>query len=292
VYPSSDSIETSVPPPNIDATRLVPLFAFGAVVLSLFDAFHTHGGTMARAGFAPALRGNVTVPKLIQLHTSPFSERVRWAFDVKRVPYEKASYTVVGGEEELARLTGQRQVPVLVLEDRVIPDSTAILEWLETCAPAVPLLPAAARERAQAMLYEELACAVLGPEARQLLVGRMLVAGDERLVQYGRFLGRKYGHSEFVEGRARAAVRRALTIFVQALEGRRYLVGDTFTRADLTLAAMLMVVHPASDDLFVCSPSWMRPMFEDPMHTEAQFAPLFAFRDRVYREHRGGPVAP
>jgi len=142
------------------------------------------------------------------------------------------------------------------------------------------------------MLYEELACSVLGPEARQLLVGRLLAAKGARLAQFGAFLARKYGHSEFAEARGRAAVRRVLTIFSAALDGRRYLVGDSFTRADLTLAAMLMVVRPAAEELFVCSPASMRAMFEDPMHEEPQFAPLFDYRDRVYRDHRGGVVAP
>jgi glutathione S-transferase len=54
-----------------------------------------------------------TRPKLIGLHTSPFTERARWAFDHKKARYERVAYRVVAGEEELYKLSGQRHVPVL-----------------------------------------------------------------------------------------------------------------------------------------------------------------------------------
>jgi glutathione S-transferase len=154
------------------------------------------------------MKARMTPTKLIHLHTSPFSERVRWALDLKGVVYEKANYAVSTGEEDLITLTGQRQVPVLVAGDEVIPDSTAILEWLEQHVPNPPLVPTNPRDHAQVMLYEELACAVLAPEGRQMLIARLLKSEDELPHRFGRFLAKKYAHSEFALARARAAVRR------------------------------------------------------------------------------------
>jgi len=90
--------------------------------------------------------------KLIQLYQSPWSERARWGFAFKGVPYEKQDYQIGAGEEELKKLTGQAQVPVLLVNGTVIPDSTAILNWLEEQKPQTALMPAADKERAEVML--------------------------------------------------------------------------------------------------------------------------------------------
>ena len=50
--------------------------------------------------------------KMIGLYQSPWSERARWGFEYKNVPYEKEDYQIGAGEENLKKQTGQAQVPV------------------------------------------------------------------------------------------------------------------------------------------------------------------------------------
>jgi glutathione S-transferase len=233
-----------------------------------------------------------TLPKLIGLHTSPFTERARWAFDHKKARYERVAYRIAAGEEELYALSGQRQVPVLVVGDEAIPDSTAILDWLEQRSPEPPLLPEDPTLEAQVRLLEDIACGALAPQARLLLVGRMLSSNEESAVRLGRFFAKKYGHSDHAERSARGTVRRVARTLTAALGGRSHFVGDAFTRADLTVAAMLLVVCPPPEEFFVCSPPWTRVVFEDPLRGESEIQPLFAWRDTVYRRHRGGQVRP
>jgi glutathione S-transferase len=246
-----------------------------------------HGSNHARSGKITLMN---TVPTLIGLHTSPFAERVRWAFDIKKLLYERATYRIGEGEEELFKLSGQRQIPVLVAGADVIPDSSAILEWLEAKAPGPALLPDDPALRVQASLYEELALSAIAPNARQLFIGRLLGAGADRAVELGRFFARKYGHSELAERSARVALRRALTVLATALSGRRYLVGDAFSRADLTVSALLLVVRMPPEELFAAAPAWTRGAFDDPLANEDALRSVFAYRDRIYREHRGGRV--
>lgn len=229
--------------------------------------------------------------KLIQLYQSPWSERARWGFEFKGVPYEKQDYQIAVGEEELKKLTGQAQVPVLLVNGAVIPDSTAILNWLEEQKPQPALMPASDKERAEVMLWEELMDWVLGPQGRLLILGKFLRSDDPQFQQGGQFMGQKYQHSPYTEEHAKAAVRRVLTILKHFLAGRDYLVGNSFTRADLTTASMLAVVNPPPDDLFFC-PAPVRARFTDPIAQSPEFAPLFAWRDQIYRKHRGGPVKP
>lgn len=233
----------------------------------------------------------MSTAKMIQLYPSPWSERARWGFAFKGVPYEKEEYQIGAGEEALKKTTGQAQVPVLLVEGKVIPDSTNILNWLEEHKPQPALLPTSDKARAEVMMWEELMDWVLGPQGRLLILGRFLRSGDPQLQQGGQFMGQKYQHSEYAEAHARAAVERILTILTHTLEGRAYLVGDTFTRADLTTASLLNVVNPPPDDLYAF-PAPLRAMFSDPLTQDSRFASVFAWRDHIYRKHRGGQVTP
>ena len=229
--------------------------------------------------------------KLIQLYQSPWSERARWGFEYKGVPYEKEDYQIGAGEEALKKQTGQAQVPVLLVDGQVIPDSTAILNWLEEHQPQPALLPTSDKARAEVMMWEELMDWVLGPQGRLLILGRFLQSDNPQMQQGGQFMGQKYQYSAYAEKHAREAVGRILTILSHALADKAYLVGDTFTRADLTTASILAVVNPPPDDLFLV-PAPVRAMFAEPLAQKPQFASVFAWRDQIYRKHRGGPVKP
>src|SRR5215472_18641847 len=112
--------------------------------------------------------------KLFHMYASPWAERVRWALKYKDVPYEKENYQPGVDEEKIKKLTGQAQVPVLMVDGKPIPDSTAILNWLEQYKSQPSLMPIAEKDRAQVMMWEELMDGVLGPQARILIIGHFL----------------------------------------------------------------------------------------------------------------------
>jgi len=205
--------------------------------------------------------------KLIQMYASPWAERVRWALNYKGVPYEKQDYQPGVDEEAIKKLTGQAQVPVLLVNGTVIPDSTAILDWLEQYKPQPALMPASDKDRAQVMLWEELMGGVLGPQARMLVIGHFLRASEPELRQGGGYFAQKYQHSSYAEEQAKVTIERILTILKHALDGRQYLVGEAFTRADVTVASMLLLVNPPPDELFLF-PSSMRPMYTVPLTSD------------------------
>jgi glutathione S-transferase len=138
------------------------------------------------------------------MYASPWAERVRWALTFKGVPYEKQNYQPGVDEEAVKKLTGQAQVPVLLVNGTVIPDSTAILNWLEEYKPQPALLTASEKDRAQVMLWEELMDGVLGPQARMLIVGHFLRSGEPELQQGGRY----FAHWHLSACGERAAPRR------------------------------------------------------------------------------------
>jgi glutathione S-transferase len=86
--------------------------------------------------------------ELIELYPSPFSERVRWVLETKRLPYRRRSYQPLVGEAELRETTGLSTVPVLLAGGEVIGDSNTAVDWIEVHHSSPELLPTDAAQRA------------------------------------------------------------------------------------------------------------------------------------------------
>jgi len=74
-------------------------------------------------------------PELFQFEFSHFNEKARWAFDWKRVPHRRQSYLPGFHMLPIMRLSGQRAVPVVRVDGRVIAGSASIVDWLEGVRP-------------------------------------------------------------------------------------------------------------------------------------------------------------
>jgi glutathione S-transferase len=197
-------------------------------------------------------------PVLWHLKVSHYNEKARWALDYKGVPHVRRA-AVAGRHPKIAkRLTGGSTLPVLVFDGEAIGDSTRIIETLERRFPEPPLYPADPDERRRALDLEDFFDEELGPHVRRLVVHHMLRDGDLFL---GAFLPdlrgfrRLAARASFPRLRPRIAATLevndesvALAFEKLAAAGERFkaevqpsghLVGDTFTVADLTLAALL-----------------------------------------------------
>jgi glutathione S-transferase len=227
--------------------------------------------------------------ELIELYQSPFSERVRWALELKDLTYKRRPYQPIADEPELKRTTGHSTVPVLLADGEVVGDSDVALDWLEKTRPSPALLPADPRARAAVRAWEIAATETLAPAARLVMIGRFKARDLQPLANH---FEAKYGWTPDAERRA----ARLLDVFARDLAaavGRSpYLVGDAFTRADLTVAVMLSpLLGLPPDDVFAIDAA-MRPMFGLPLGADPALKPLHEWRDAVYRRHRGGRVVP
>ena len=108
--------------------------------------------------------------ELHQFRHSAFCEKVRLVLAAKGLAYSVVEVTPGVGQLELYRLSGQRQVPVLVDGSNVIADSSAIAQYLERHTPEPALLPADPALRAQALLLEDWADTALAAGVRLALV--------------------------------------------------------------------------------------------------------------------------
>ncbi len=192
---------------------------------------------------------------------SHYSEKARWALDVKRIPHTRRR--LLGGTHPAMTylLTrGEHQtVPVMTVDGRGIGDSTAVIAELEARFPDPALYPADPAKRARALELEEFFDEELGPYIRrwayhlitrdpesvaELAFNQMPWVTPAQLPVATRtlsyFLDLRFRvRSEERAQRAEEKVMAALDRLESELGDGDFLVGDTFTVADLTAASLL-----------------------------------------------------
>jgi glutathione S-transferase len=236
---------------------------------------------------------------------SHYSEKARWALDLKQVPHTRR--WPPGGLHPLASrvLTrGRHQtVPVLVMDGEGIGDSTEIIRRLEERFPEPSLYPGDPEQRRRALELEDFFDEELGryirrwvyhhlshdpellpelaahqvqyaPEAGMALTGRVL-----RFFLDLRFSTASRERAEAAEAKVVAALDR----LEAELAGREYLVGDGFTVADLTAAALLypLVLPPQ----IAWRPSRL-PRAWDEFRQAHRERPSLQWVAEMYRRHR------
>lgn len=199
---------------------------------------------------------------LYQFAASHFNEKARWALDLKNVPHERVSLIPGPHAPRMKRLSGRTQTPVLVDGEQVVAGSAAILAHLERRFPEPALEPGdpVAREHAFEIANEfdeEVGPAVRLAKffevmsggyatrtfcAEQSLVVRVAYRASFPLVS--RVMKLSMGIDAENAERARETTRQALDFVAGETGPDGYLVGNRFSVADLTCAALLM---PAVD---------------------------------------------
>ena len=202
--------------------------------------------------------------QLHQFRHSAFCEKVRLVLEAKGLDYSVVEVTPGVGQLELFRLSGQRQVPVLVHGPDVIADSTAIALHLERRHPLPALLPADPQLRARVLLLEDWADTALASGCRLALLQaaagdpvlrtamlpestpaplRQLVGGLPAALLGG--LGDTLGG--MLAGDAAGQLQRNLEQLAVLCAANPYLVGDALSLADLAVTAQLsLLCFPAS----------------------------------------------
>ena len=113
-------------------------------------------------------------PVLWQFRFSHFNEKARWALDWKGIAHVRRSLLPGFHIPRVLWMTGQKSLPVLVLDGETIHDSTRIIERLERLRPEPALYPADATERRRALALEEFFDEELGPHVRRALFYELL----------------------------------------------------------------------------------------------------------------------
>jgi glutathione S-transferase len=245
---------------------------------------------------------------LWHIEISHYNEKARWALDYKGIPYELRAPMPGTHRLTALRLTRGKhdRLPVLGLDGRRIGDSTAIIAALEDYRPDPALYPADPAERERALALEDHFDEELAPRVRRLIwhytlpdtdatVDAVLANGSS--FQRGllrrsaplaaMMLRRDYAVDQASADEAVEGIRAAMDRLESELDGAEYLVGDSFTVADLAAASLFtpLLAPPGRP----WAPAM--PVALEGFRDEIETRPGGAWVTEMYARHRGVPVA-
>jgi glutathione S-transferase len=252
----------------------------------------------------------VTSPVLYHIEISHYNEKARWALDYKQVPHERRAPPPMLHTFWALALTRKPTFPVLKLNGKAIGDSTRIIEELERQYPEPPLYPEDPAERRRALELEDFFDEELGPYIRRWIFHeglqhltvrefadgalgnspaavRTMMTASGPLVRRG--LRLRYGINARDASIAREKTVAAFTRIEEEVQPSGYLVGDRFSVADLTAAALTFpLVRPPE------APHRFEGRLPDPVaavRAELSERESFKWVEEIYRKHRGVSAA-
>lgn len=241
---------------------------------------------------------------------SHFCEKARWALDLCALDYEEVRWAPGPHLLAVRGMAPETTVPILRTAGTTIQGSGRIIDWLETsCRPgwqppasaseagAIAALEAKADEGI-GVTVRRLAYAMSLPKeggrsARHLFTGvvwwqRPLARAMWPITRQAIMKGLKASANDLPE--ARNEFECGLDRFDALLaDGRRFLVGERFTRADIALASLISpVAHPAQHPVY--------PFIADTSVTRQLNAaygerPSVRWAKAIYRDFRTLPAA-
>ena len=242
-------------------------------------------------------------PQLLHISYSPWSERARWALQVRGIDHDARGYQPLLGEPELRwrlrQWTGPVSVPVLLTDDGALGDSFLIAKYAEQHGSGTALFPVGSDATI-------VACNVLSERGlaagRALSLARVLTSPDALLEMVPPSLRSLPGALAL----ASAGVKRTLAKYESPAQGNREALAEVleqlrrdlanspskaqtptllenFSYADITMSQVLAFVQPPSTGLRIGRAN--RAAFHD-AELSGQFADLVAWRDALYAAFR------
>jgi glutathione S-transferase len=199
---------------------------------------------------------------LYQFEISPFCDKVRRILNVKNVPYTCVDPRL----NELSAFKKKSpagRLPVLDHDGRIVTDSTDIAHYLEAAFPNPALVPTDPRHAAEAAILEdwadeslyffELTMRLTWETNAPRIVGQMMekanapkwmarFAPGQVMATYGK-VARAQGLGAKPRPHLLADLERNLDAVVNWLVGKEWLVADTMTLADISVAVQLFCIE-------------------------------------------------
>lgn len=241
--------------------------------------------------------------KLLVFPHSHFCEKARWALDFKCIPYKLVVIMPYIHLITMRRYVQDTTVPVLLDGSDFVQGSSQIIDYLELKYSSPSLTPENADDRQTCLEIEKAMDEKIGVRIRQIFYARLHTNPDylrhcfthsmpiwkrvffpliypalrDKIYQFYVISGRhvEQGKREF---------ESAMNEIENILKHRHYLVGEKFSRADVSVASMLsMLVMPAQQPF-----PWKE--IPDPetktYYEEFHDHPVTDWVRKMYQEHR------
>lgn len=236
---------------------------------------------------------------------SHYSEKIRWTLDSSSIPYREVCMTPVFHMLPALRMGGRGQttLPILRSPKRAIQDSPRILDWLVDNYGPLSVLPTP--QLAQIRAVEQRFDAI-GKDVARFLYAHSFGESDDYILKLwtdfasphqAAFIRAAYpvirwGFKRKLHINASRAeiAKQRITEAIDWLEaeladGRRYLVNNRFSAADITAAALLAPLACPSEH-----PVYGKPEFALGMHAATKpwrHRMALTWVRQIYESHRG-----
>jgi hypothetical protein len=227
----------------------------------------------------------------------PWSQAAKYLFEYKDIPFMPVGQVGTQDNPELFDWTGHRNAPVAVFEGEAPRVGWyEIIMLAERIAPTPRLLPKAlvARAATIGLIAEMAAPGGFAWQRRLQMVDVMYAASDDpKARKRPDILAARYGHNRAAADQSHQACSEFLNglaahLEFQAARGSDYLVGDSFTAADLYWACFSQLLMPMADDLNPM-PERLRGPYTAP--ETLTFDPmLIIHRNTMYERHLSLPL--
>ncbi len=238
---------------------------------------------------------------LYQFPISHYCEKVRWALEYKKLDYKKINLLPGLHAKQAKKLSGKPYLPILVDNGQIVYESRDILDYLDSTYSSRPLTPQNEALKAQASEWEQFADKELGPDVRRLCYNTLLDHPDitipffttggpwySKLLLKFMFPNMSNKMRELMKldkdniAEIEDRLSKALEKIQSQTKNNAYLVGDSFTRADLTIASLLApLFRPNKYGL-----SWPQE-YPEPLKSSIKlFGDKLDWADQIYRSNR------
>ncbi len=196
--------------------------------------------------------------KLYQFPVSHFCEKARWALDYKNLSYEQINLIPGLHGFVVKRLAPESAVPVLCVNDQTIQGSSQIIDYLDQIEPERFLGFSDSSLKDVADKLEVFLDDKVGPLLRSVAYHVLFKHREELTALWAqrgpfysrawlkltlpvlvRYIGQNYDTGDASAQKNRDKLDKALECLDRIYTRRPFLVGDHFSRVDLTAAALL-----------------------------------------------------
>jgi len=195
---------------------------------------------------------------LYQFPISHFCEKIRWALDFKKLEYKQVNLMLGPHISRTKKIAPKSTVPILIHDKKVIQNSSDIITYLDETFGQPVLTPAEESEKKQALEWEKYLDDEIGIHVRRCIYAVILDIPSITIPLFSHNAPwyAKYFYKLIYTGLSKKMhqllkinekttqqswqhLNTAIDKVYTHLQEHKFLVGNTFTRADLTAAALL-----------------------------------------------------
>ncbi len=195
---------------------------------------------------------------LYQFPISHYCEKVRWALEHKSLEYKKVNLLPGLHAKKAKKLTSKSSLPIVIHNKNIVHESSEIISYLDQAFPDKPLTPDDQKLKQEALQWEEFADKEIGADVRSICYHTLLDHPDiirPYFTNDGPWYGNLYMMATYpklsktmrklmkLDDSTIININQRLTENIDKaymhIRDKEYFVGDSFSRADLAMSALL-----------------------------------------------------